>query len=431
MADGRDAWPPEQQAPPAAVSRLTPTPIARYTFGSDPRGICPLVLGPGCEMDRFWEGADRAETASPRRGVSSAGPLKSVFRTPPPAGGAAGTDAGEMTLVGPSGGGGAIEGLRLASSGDAVQLTGSDLGNLAGLLDHEIARNTMRSYRSQWRTFRHWAIRRGVPALPAEPAHVAAYLAQRIEDLGHRPATLRAAAAAIAFVHRVTGCENPCARPEVTRTLRGATRKAGTEQKQAQGLTADAFAAIRSTACVPRRGRGGRVESAHVAERRGRLDIAVIALMRDAMLRVSEAAALTWSDVAEEPDGTGRLLIRRSKTDPEGSGAVAFVSVATMEALASIRNQALASDSVFGLQANQISKRIKRAAQVAGLGDGFSGHSPRVGMAQDLVRAGIELPSLMTAGRWRSPAMPAHYTRNETASRGAVARFYRQFRQPA
>ena len=86
---------------------------------------------------------------------------------------------------------------------------------------------------------------------------------------------------------------------------------------------------------------------------------------------------------------------------------------------------------MFGLQANQLSKRIKKAAQAAGLGDGFSGHSPRVGMAQDLVRAGVELTSLMTAGRWRTPAMPAHYTRNETASRGAVAQFYLSYRRPA
>ena len=44
-------------------------------------------------------------------------------------------------------------------------------------------------------------------------------------------------------------------------------------------------------------------------------------------------------------------------------------------------------------------------------------------MAGDLARAGIELPSLMNAGivRWRTPLMPAHYTRNKTASRGAVA----------
>ena len=150
----------------------------------------------------------------------------------------------------------------------------------------------------------------------------------------------------------------------------------------------------------------------------------MICLMRDAMLRVSEAAAVTWDDIETQPDGTGRLLIRRSKTDPEGQGAVAFVSAATMGALRRIRRGASGRDSVIGLNASQISRRIKRAAQAAELGDGFSGHSPRVGMARDLVRAGTELPSLMVAGRWRTPTMPAHYARNETAGRGAVAQFY-------
>ena len=142
------------------------------------------------------------------------------------------------------------------------------------------------------------------------------------------------------------------------------------------------------------------------------------------MLRVSEAAALCWRDIEPEADGTGRLLIRRSKTDAEGQGAVAFLSAQTMAALALIRNEETAKGSVFGLRPNQISARIKQAAQAADLGDGYSGHSPRVGMARDLARAGTELPSLMNAGRWRSPAMPAHYTRNESAGKGAVAQFH-------
>ena len=149
------------------------------------------------------------------------------------------------------------------------------------------------------------------------------------------------------------------------------------------------------------------------------------------MLRVSECAALTWSDIETVPDGSGRVLIRRSKTDPDGErcrGVV--VSTQTMAALASIRNGAPAGLRVFELSSNQISLRIKKAALEAGLGDGFSGHSPRVGMAQNLARIGVELPSLMTAGRWRSPTMPAHYTRNETADRGAVAQFYNYPREP-
>ena len=81
-------------------------------------------------------------------------------------------------------------------------------------------------------------------------------------------------------------------------------------------------------------------------------------------------------------------------------------------------------DSVFGLRPNRIAGRIRQAALAAGLGKGYSGHSPRVGMARDLVRSGAELASLMTAGRWRSPRMPALYTRNERVKRGAVARYY-------
>ena len=154
------------------------------------------------------------------------------------------------------------------------------------------------------------------------------------------------------------------------------------------------------------------------------MDLALISLMRDALLRVSEAAALTWADIGAEPDGTGRLLIRRSKTDPEGAGAIVFLSASTMATLAAIRAGAAPGARVFGLCRNQLATRIKQAAHAAGLGKQFSGHSPRVGMACDLARAGIELPRLMTAGRWRSPTMPALYTRNETAGRGAVAQFY-------
>ena len=62
---------------------------------------------------------------------------------------------------------------------------------------------------------------------------------------------------------------------------------------------------------------------------------------------------------------------------------------------------------------------------MAGLGEGFSTHSPRVGMVQDLSAAGAELPELMTTGRWDSPTMPARYTEAQAAGRGAVARYHR------
>ena len=138
-----------------------------------------------------------------------------------------------------------------ASLSRADDLTEADIGNLNSVLDHEIAHNTMKNYSAQWKSFVAWSTGKGTRALPAEPGQVAAYLAERIEEHGHKPATLRAAAAAIGFFHRTAGQDDPCASPEVKRTLRSATRKAGRRQKQADGLTAEALTAIRSMACNP------------------------------------------------------------------------------------------------------------------------------------------------------------------------------------
>ena len=152
--------------------------------------------------------------------------------------------------------------------------------------------------------------------------------------------------------------------------------------------------------------------------------IALISLMRDGLLRGNETAALLWSDLSSEPDGSGRLRIRSSKTDQESKGATVYVCEETMVHLAAIRNCAGDEESIFGLTHLQILNRIRVATKQAGLGEGYGAHSPRIGMAIDLARAGIELPALMAAGRWKSPVMPAYYIRNEEAGRGAVARYY-------
>ena len=96
-----------------------------------------------------------------------------------------------------------------------------------------------------------------------------------------------------------------------------------------------------------------------------------------------------------------------------------YVPRATVKALAAIRDEnTKPSNSMFGLQSGEgIRSRIRDAAIHAGLGDGYTGHSPRVDMARDLARFGIQLPALMAAGRWKSQIMPAYYLRNGEAGR--------------
>ena len=90
-------------------------------------------------------------------------------------------------------------------------LTQGDRMRVSAILESAISENTRMNYGYQWKLFSSWAREREADALPAEPSLVAAYLAERAELHEHRPATLRAAAAAIAFVHRSAELNDPCA----------------------------------------------------------------------------------------------------------------------------------------------------------------------------------------------------------------------------
>ena len=188
--------------------------------------------------------------------------------------------------------------------------------------------------------------------------------------------------------------------------------------RQAPALTNPALVAITTTACQPRIGKGGFPEAPARARKRGLVDIALCRLMSDAGLRRSEAAALVWDDLDEWEDGSGRLTIRRSKTSAESQ--TVYVTAAAVDALGTMRPIAAAgADSIFGITAATIARRVKAAAHAAGLGSRFSGHSGRVGMARRMASAGAPTHEIQAQGRWKGSEMVAAYTRAEEAGRAA------------
>ncbi len=204
-------------------------------------------------------------------------------------------------------------------------------------------------------------------------------------------------------------------------SLKGWGRRLARPQRQAGSLTADVLAVIRLTAVQPRlRGRG--VETAEQAENRGRFDVAVLS---DAGLRRSEAAALTWGDVQRWDDGSGRITVVRSKTDALAQGAVVAITPAAMQALNAIGPADAGGDEkVFGLSKSQIARRVKTIARAAGLADWeyFSGHSGRVGMARRMAQNGAPTHEIERQGRWKQGGgMVGHYTRGESA--GSALRY--------
>ena len=283
--------------------------------------------------------------------------------------------------------------------------------------------NTRRGYESAWRRFAAWCERYGYSALPTDPRVLAAYL-DSLRREGLALATVRKYRAAVVSRHKSAGLPHPAEGDDVRVVMSDLEELLGADQKQARALDEQAFMLIRLSAAVPRIMPGGGREALDDALERGAKDIAIISVMRNSMLRVGEASALVWSDIRPQGNGKGGVYIRRSKTDQRAVGTLRHLGRRAMSDLELIRPRFHHSgDSVFGLSSRQLSNRIKAAAMTAGLGPGFSGHSPRVGMAVDLARRGVGLPALQHEGRWSNPEMIRRYLRGMTEDQGAVASY--------
>ncbi len=157
----------------------------------------------------------------------------------------------------------------------------------------------------------------GHPALPAAPQAVAIYLGH-LASTGRSIATVQQARSAISHFHAAAGTgkgDNPARHPVVAEMVKG-WRNQAPAQKQVGALTAQAPTRIRETARLPRRGRGGRMETPAAALDRAAVDLAIIGVLADGGLRRSEGAALTWGDVEYYEDGMARITIQRGKTSP-------------------------------------------------------------------------------------------------------------------
>ncbi len=142
----------------------------------------------------------------------------------------------------------------------------------------------------------------------------------------------------------------------------------------------------------------------------GLRDAAMIRLMSDCLLRISEVVAVNVADFEKKT-----LIVRQSKTDQEGAETVLYVTADTRRVVKRYLKKAeIVEGAVFrrirrGGHVGQerltdFSARriIKKRATDAGV-DGFiSGHSLRVGSAVSLAAAGASVVDMQVAGRWKS-----------------------------
>ena len=268
-------------------------------------------------------------------------------------------------------------------------------------LEGAYAPSTMRSYYSDVQAFVDWCNWAHCTPFPASVEAVCEF----IEEQGKTKAasTVRRRLYAIRKVHRLLRLYDPTYDEEINLSLRRVRRAKLVRPKQAKGLTQNYL----------ERFIAGEPDSPW-----GLRNKAMMSMGYELLSRRSELVALRTEDIEFRPNGTLRVLIRRSKSDPFGEGRLAFTSQRTASIVKDwlewrgpyieflfcpiYHQKALNRD----LSTSSVKCMIKYAAKREGLNpsivDEFSGHSLRVGAAQDLLRKGFDTAAIMRAGGWKS-----------------------------
>jgi integrase len=311
---------------------------------------------------------------------------------------------------------------------------------LAGDFEHAYSDNTLRTWRADWRVWSAFCASIAQPALPATVDSLRQFLTQRIEQ-GRKRATLERHLSTLAMVHRLIGQPWPLDTLDGQAMWRGLRRsQLHGRQRQAKGLTLADRDQILATLSQ--------------TDPRDVRDAALVSLAYETMFRRGELVGLRVEHLSIEEDGSGRVMLERSKTDQEGDGALLYVSPETMRRIAHwrewgritdgalfrsiphIRKSALTSTNIDApypnpLTGNDVARIFKRRALAAGVKDAqaISGHSTRVGATQDLLAAQFSGAAIMQQGRWKSERMVIRYGQRIAARQSAMAQLLQSSRR--
>ena len=346
-------------------------------------------------------------------------------------------------------------------------LVGAGVHVDAALLDAALrgwSANTRRAFRSDLALWDKWC--RSHAVLPANATtELTARWVRALAGIEASAQKVRAMATIerylihVGWAYRMAGLPDPTSSPLVKFEKKAARKELGVRQRQARAIR---FKGEISDLDSPASG----VCLTHLLKacRRdvlGDRDAALLRIAYDTAARRSELVAVDVKHI-EGPDGEGAgvLFIPSSKTDQAGEGAYAYLSPASMAAIARWRAASGISKGPLlrrvvthfdgsidrigseRLHPNSIGLIYKclvtRAWKKGLLGEmsetelnrwlkAVSSHSIRVGVAQDNFAAGEGLPAIMQAYRWRDARTVMRYGARLATKSGSSARLAKRF----
>ena len=303
--------------------------------------------------------------------------------------------------------------LTLVSGGSSLPATlGADFAAAVDLAKAEKAPSTRKAYGTDFRLFRVYCEAKGVSALPASPATVAAYIAAEAHTA--KPSTIGRRIAAIRYAHKLAGIETPTDAEGVKATMRGIRRTFGSARNKKTPAVA---AKMKSMVATAPEGLAGL------------RDRALLLLGFSGAFRRSELVALDVADATENETGL-LIMIRRGKTDQEAAGR--SIAIPRGETVCPVKALRAWLDAA-GIEAGPIFRPIDKAGTVRPLrltcrsvanfvkayavragfdGKVFSGHSLRSGFLTSAAANGASIFKMMDQSGHKSVDTLRGYVRD-------------------
>jgi integrase len=300
--------------------------------------------------------------------------------------------------------------------------------------------NTQRALASDWSSWRSWCAAHGVSPFPAAPQALVDYVMAHsppleLDDRGtvsmsanavgpsiRRARTVTRWLASLSTLHRIADAFDPTRHADVAAAKRTILRGRDVPDQKAPIRWADVLRALEVL---------GTKELRDVRAR------ALIAVAYSTLARRAELVALQIEDITFSENGDGSVALQTKG----GEQSERYLAAEARQALELWLDRAeIYSGAVFRrldkhggvgakpINAEEVARTFKRIAGLIDLDSSrptsrISGHSTRIGAAQDLTVAGAALPEIMIAGGWKSPQMPTHYARKLEVRQGAMRRW--------
>jgi integrase len=329
------------------------------------------------------------------------------------------------------------------------------------------APNTRIAWTCDWAVFRTWALGRASAwypderdriRIPARPELLVRFVTDMLGGYDGEPARARATVlrylSTLSTLHRLLDAPDPTKAAMVRNTVKAKTRGSGGQDQAAPFRWTDVLEALAALTRDP-------------ANLKGLRDAALLAVGHNTMARRAELVAIDVADL-EFTDGDGALVMlrptkQRLAAEPEprylapltadllrtwmargniqsgpvftrlrsnggrGPTAVLLVTAQRLSApeVNSVVKLAVARIAIMNgtLDVTGSDRREVRRAMLR-YAASFSGHSLRVGAAQDLAAAGVSTAGILQAGGWKDERMIRRYLRKLRAREGGMAQFF-------